>query len=689
MASITHRPHLRFPSARGVLSTALALCPLLLSAPARAQWIAPTPEELSMTAQPQVPGAPAVYLFREETSEDQLHMYSVYVRLKVLSEAGKDKANVELQYLAGSAANMKVDSVAGRTIEPDGRIVPFTGKPYEKLIVKHQGSRYMAKVFTMPDVQVGSILEYRYKLRWDDAYLMPPEWMVQSDLFERKAHFQWKPTNANMLISDERGQLDNTIAWAPILPEGTKLQQTQLPAVGGRSGQTVFDLAVHDIAPQPEEEFMPPISSFTYRVAFYYTPFRTPAEYWKNEVAFWNKKQDRFIGPGPAVRTAAQDLTFGATTPDAKLRKLYAAVEQLENTDFTRQRSDQEEKAAGLRETHNTDDVLTRKRGSSDQLAELFIAMARASGFRAQPMLVTNRDRRIFFPGYLSFNQLDDVVAIVNVDGKDLFFDPGSRFCSYGHLAWKHTMAGGVRQADNGAVIATTPQEAYTASRMQRVANLTLDGHGEVHGTVKMTYMGSPALRWRQSSLEGDEASLNHDLQESLEGILPHGMEIKVASIEKLADYEQPLTVNFNVSGTPGSSTGKRLLLPSDLFEANAKNTFPHEKRDVAVYFSYPHMVQDAIRINFPPTLTIESMPKTDTLQYAKDAAYNVITEQTPTSFTVRRNFILGEIVFLPKDYPGLRGFYNKVESKDQEGLVLKVADPGAGKAQAPGTGGS
>jgi hypothetical protein len=39
------------------------------------QWTAPTAEELSMTSQPEVPGAAAVYLFKEEITDDKLHMW--------------------------------------------------------------------------------------------------------------------------------------------------------------------------------------------------------------------------------------------------------------------------------------------------------------------------------------------------------------------------------------------------------------------------------------------------------------------------------------------------------------------------------------------------------------------------------------------------------------------------------------
>src|SRR5215472_11797576 len=90
------------------------------------QWVPPTPEELSMTSQPEVPGAAAVYLFREETTDDKLHMFSIYVRLKILNELGKEKGNVELNYSRGKeGSGFNVEDIQGRTIHPDGTIIPF------------------------------------------------------------------------------------------------------------------------------------------------------------------------------------------------------------------------------------------------------------------------------------------------------------------------------------------------------------------------------------------------------------------------------------------------------------------------------------------------------------------------------------------------------------------------------------
>jgi hypothetical protein len=661
--------------------------PLLLafSAPlACAQWTVPTPEELSMTTQREVPGAAAVYLYREEITEDKLHMFSIYTRLKVLTERGKEYSNVELHYARNNeGANVTIDSIQGRTIHPDGSIVLFTGKPYDKLVEKTGGIKIMSKVFTMPDVEVGSIIEYRYKLRYDDGYFMHPDWYIQSDLFTRKAHYTWKPTSQTLVSSDD--QLTNSIAWTPVLPPGVELKQTHLPATSQlTNGQLVFDLDVHDVPPAPSEEFMPPVSSLSYRVLFYYSPYSTAAEFWKNQTKRWAKARDKFIGPGSAVKDAVKDIVQPSDTQDQKLRKIYAAVMKLENTSYTREHSSAEEKSQGFKEIHNTDDIWTRKRGNNDEIAELFIAMARAAGMKAYAGAVTNRDQNLFVPGYLTLSQLDDIIAIVSVDGKDQYFDPGSRYCPFQHLAWKHSMAQGIRQTDAGGDFFSSPAESYSYSQTTRVAILTIDQHAAVTGTIEMRYTGSPALHWRQRSLTGDATSLEQEIRTSVEQMVPQGLEVKVGSINQLDAYDQPLIVKLEVKGTLGSVTGKRLLLPADIFEANSKPAFPEAKREIPICFDYAQTKLDAIRINFPPTLTVESLPPADKANFEKFAIYNMTTESTATSFTIRRTYVMAEILYKTNEYAGLRDFYSKFENKDQESVVLTTA-PVAPKATPTG----
>ena len=637
-----------------------------------------------MTSIPQVPDAPAVYLFREETTEDKLHMHSYYVRLKVLTEGGKDYANVELPFLSGGGN--AIDSIAARTIQPDGSIVLFTGKPYDKLIEKSQGSEVKAKVFTLPAVQVGSILEYRYKIRYDDQYVQSPDWYIQSELYTMAAHYNWKPTSSMVTTNDDRGETVSSIAWTPLLPPGVAVKQTAIIGASQRQfganegGGTQLDLVVHDIAPLPHESDMPPMNSLSYRVLFYYTSYKTTAEYWTREGKRWAKDRDKFIGPGSAVKGTVKELVAAGDTDEQKLKKIYDAVMLLENTNYSRSRGVQEEKAAGLKPVANTDDVLIRKRGTDDQLTQLFVAMVRAAGMKAYLMAVTNRSQRLFLPSYLSMYQLDDYIAIVPVNGKDLFFDPGERYCTFEHLAWQHTLTGGLRETETGTALVSTPSELLSASTTKRVGDLKLDDQGVASGSVTLTYTGAPALVWRQRALRGDDTSLNGELRRHLEDELPGGTDVRVTDVANLADPDKPLIIKYEVKGAVGSATGKRLLLPGSLFEVNARPKFTEPKRELAVDMHFPEVVQDAVRYSYPASLTVESSPAGDLGKMANVAAYSFSDKPVGNTITLYRNLTIGKTYFLPEEYPELRAFYGKLDAKQGESLVLTRADASAAK---------
>jgi hypothetical protein len=168
--------------------------------------------------------------------------------------------------------------------------------------------------------------------------------------------------------------------------------------------------------------------------------------------------------------------------------------------------------------------------------------------------------------------------------------------------------------------------------------------------------------------------------------MLPAGLDVKIDAIQDIDDYTKPLVVRYLVSGPIGNSTGKRLLVPSDMFVSNAKPTFSGEadKRTTPIYFPYARMTQDVVRIKFPDTVALESAPAKDSYTYKKLVGYNIQTESTANSVTVRRDFVLGNILFEVKEYPDLRAFYSQFETKDQEPLVLTHKQPQAAANELP-----
>lgn len=647
--------------AAGMISLGLGL-----SCAAADQWTAPTQEELKMTEQREVPGAPAVYLFREETSEDALNMWSVYVRLKVLTDAGKELGNVRIEGFKGSSGfGFDVTDIAGRTIQPDGTIVPFTGKPFEKLVATSTEGKVTSKVFSMPAVQVGSILEYRYKLRFFENYFSSPTWYPQQELYVRKAHYSWKPTSAQLLHTENGHEtVTDSIAWSPVLPPGPTVKATQIPG-----GGLQYELTISDVKPQPKESYMPPLDNYSYRVYFYYTSYRTAEDYWKTEGKFWSKQKDKFIGPEKGVRSAVAELVAPTDSDEVKLRKLYAAVMKLENTTYTRNRTSGEQK----KEIKNTDDVLEMKRGTDDQITMLFIAMARAAGLKAYAMSVTSREHKMFMNSYLTFGQLDDMVAVVNVGGKEMYFDPGRRYTPFGHLDWRHMLSMGMRQTDGGTALVQTPAEQYKFSNVQRIGDLQMDESGVASGTVTITYLGYPASRWRQRSISSDDTEMKEELRKELEYELPGGMEVKVNSIRDLTDYDKPLVVSFGVKGQIAKATSTRLIVPADVFFVNSKPWFTAEQRETTVYFPYTEMRQDAVRVKYPANFAVESLPPDVNDVYDKRIALTMKSKPGPNSITVQHDFIRGDIMFTTKEYPQFRTYFNKMQEADSAQMVFKI----------------
>lgn len=656
---------------------ALALTPAVHAQ----QWTAPTPEELSMTSLPAVPGADAIILNKEEIDDDDMHVQYVYMRIKVLTEKGLRYADVDVDFdKATDSSGFTIGEFYARTVQPDGSIVPFTGKGMDKVLEKTGVDTYTRRAYALPAAKVGSILEYRYTIRRDDHWFAPARWSMQGDLYIKKEHYLWKPTDKELSGTTRGGRETRSerLTWAASLPPGLDVIQHKLP-----TGRVTMEANASDVMPFANEQYMPPVYSSRYHVYFYYTPYYSAKDYWDTEIKYWNSDTNKFTGNNGTVSAAAHDAIAGATTDEEKARKLYAFVMTLENTDYTRTRTSQEEK----KQIKSAEDVLKRKHGSATQIAMTYVALARAVGLKADCMLISDRSYTILDVNWMDISQMTDTIAVVNYGGQDHYLDPGSRYTPFGHLEWDHTITGGIRQDNKNAAtqFSMTPGEPYKFSHTSRVGDVTIAEDGHMTGKVTLTFDGSPALRWRHVALKNDDADLKDRLKKEIESMLPGGSDVAIESITNVDNGELPLRVQSSIKGRIGNSVGSRVMLPSVLFESNTGPHFPHEKREQGVYFPYSEMDQDAVRYTLPASWSVESAPVDQIARYEKIAAYSLTSQQRANTITVRRDFIMGDIYFEHEKYNDLRKFYSEFEAKDHSNVVVKRT-PTTASVAAPAT---
>src|SRR5437588_3757758 len=131
---------------------------LLLSAAVsfaqKEDWLPVTQQDLQYKEVPGNPGAPAVRLYYAQYIDDNTSSLFIYERVKILNEKGlqpgRTYADVEIPLITFADIVETIADLKARTIKPDGSIVEFNGKTFEKVRYKSRGDKIAVKAFSMP-----------------------------------------------------------------------------------------------------------------------------------------------------------------------------------------------------------------------------------------------------------------------------------------------------------------------------------------------------------------------------------------------------------------------------------------------------------------------------------------------------------------------------------------------------------
>ena len=631
-----------------------------LSFAQKEDWQPITPQDLQIKEVPGNPGAPAIQLYYADYIDDSSHSEFYYERIKILNDKGTKYADVEIQIPPlGSITGLKA-----RTIHPDGKIVEFSGKPFEKTIIKGKGIKYVAKTFTMPEATVGSIVEYKYKLIPPEGFIRDNSWVIQHDLYTVKESFRIKAYTG--LLATKHGAESSQLSMVySNMPASMKPQ---------RKGDG-FELEAENMKAFESEEYMPPADNYKPQVRFYYggREMGSAEKFWQDTGHDWNEEVEHFIGNHKEIKAAAQEAMGNEADGDKQVRKLYARSQQIRNLTYERERTTEEQKKENIKDNSNVMDVLKHGYGDRSDIVLFFTALARSAGFQTSVVRAGNRQEHFFDKGFLSANQLDTDLAVVKVNGQDVYLDPGTKFCPYGLVRWIRTSTAGLKLDKNGGAFVVVPPAGYDKAVLRREAKLVLSEDGSLNGDLTVKFEGGEALEHRLDAFQTDEAGRNKDLETELQSWLPNTAIVKVKDAQGWETPDEPLTVHFTMQ-IPGyaSAAGKRLLLPPYLFQMKHADAFKHAERKFPVYFPYAFSEIDAISIKFPSGYSMEGSPQNlqAKLPYA---AYQIVGKLDGGQLLTQRVLLFHGIIFGKDQYPEVKEFFNQVQAGDEQQAVLRV----------------
>jgi hypothetical protein len=618
-----------------------------------------SPDELKMTSEPLAPGAPAIILYRQIDRDDngRTSHEDNYFRIKILTEEGRKYADIEIPFFKESS---NIVNIRARTISPDGGVTNFDGKVFEKNIVKAKGLKYLAKTFTLPAVQAGSILEYFYTIDLSEHYIYDSNWILSNELFTRDITCSLKPYKSDYVVINLRW------TWQG-LPEGSHTPQ--------QDGRGIVRLDAKNIPAFQTEDYMPPVDEVRSRVDFIYSEesFESdPAVFWRKRGKKLNDSLESFVGKRKAMEQAVSQIVSPSDSPEVKAQKIYTRVQQIRNTSYEVSRTEQEEKRSNEKSISNVEDVWKQGYGNGVQLTWLYLGLVRAAGIEAYGVWTSDRRNYFFNPSQMNPTKLDANVVLIKINGKDIYCDPGARFTPFGLLPWHETGVQGLRLDKDGGSWLTTVLPQAEESRIERKADLKLTDDGDVEGKLKVTYTGLEALKRRVEERHADEAERKTFLEDTIKEDVPAAAEVELTSKPDWDSSDRTLTADFHVR-IPGwvSSAGRRGLVPVGMFSAPERHIFDHANRVHPIYIEFPFERLDDVKIELPQGWQVSTVPK-EQKEGGNVVGYTLKVDGDKQTLHMQRTLRVNLLLMDQKYYASLRSFFQVVRTGDEQQVVLQ-----------------
>jgi hypothetical protein len=571
--------------------------------------------------------------------------------VKVFSALGHRFAYIVIPYVEGNS----IESIEGRTIAPSGKISLLSEKNifdvnlYPNFVFF---SDQRAKIFTLPAVEDGSTLEYRYTILYRGRTYLD-SWAFQNDAPTLRSRFTLvKPSEWDLRYRVRNITVEPRIVKAPERFPSTHVWEARdIPK------------AVTEVATPPGREWLGHIS---------FSPIGFAS--WK-DVARWYHQlsQDRRKG-GRGVKELSDELTQGAVNEREKLRRIFEWVrDQIRYVAV--------EIGIGGYQPHAAEEVCVNRYGDCKDMSALLCALAEEAGIELQQVLISswyNGKPDTSLPSPMQFNHA--IAYAPSIEGGPQWMDPTDKGCPFGMLPWYDQGTPVLVVAKDGmGEIITTPLDSIGNNTQEDDWTVALSDSGQAIVTVRALLRGAPATELRGLLL----ATPKETHRRWLEGMLAErisGIQIDSFRVDGVKPAVDSLLLWYRFS-TPtfASRRGQTLAIRPFMVAASAlPDQFRSPGRVSAVRFRFPMTGSLRLLVRQPAGWQAETAFFADSLNSPFGAGVWKFRDGESESEISSRYRIRAEDV--PQgQYQQFRAFLDALRGKDIREVLLR-ATTGSGK---------
>ncbi|MGD9488580.1 MAG: DUF3857 domain-containing protein [Calditrichaceae bacterium] len=609
--------------------------------------------ELQMKSIPEDPEANAVILFNKgeiSITPDFDLEFNIHKRIKILTEAGKKFANVELYYFHED----KIHNLKAYSYTPNGKKI----KLKKDDIFEERTSNIKKKIFAVPGVEIGSVIEYSYRLESEYIHRLEPWYFQDHELTKFSeiavilpSGFSYSVLTKNSIIND-------------VLHTKQKIRDPYDP----RKTCTKFIWTAQDVPGIKNEPYMTNYSDYYTQLLFQLVSFENPyykynyAKEWDDMAELVWKKYSDFVEQNDGLKDFTKSLYMPSIDTLEVIGKIYDFVRSdIRNTDEIRLFSD---------EFKQPKDVYKDKEGNANEKNILLINLLKHAGLDAKPLLISKKSQGMINPNWVQLQQFNHVLVYLRLKNQELFLNTCDKYCPPGYLTPEFDVMDGLLiDEKKGSIIKIKPLRAENLLTVETDANLEVNNSLIAHSNL--TYEGLEAVSERENI---SAKELNEYFANKLKDLYSEAV-LDSFNCENLDSIDLPLTVDlFYHLPDYINDTGTIAYFTPPFMTRTKKNPFIREQRQFPVDYSSDFTKSETININFPDTYSISEKPRIASGRM-ENLSFTKIYFENGNSIECRRKFNLGRTQFQPKEYMTLRKIYDIIVSSDQDQIVLNHSE--------------
>jgi hypothetical protein len=575
-------------------------------------------EEMEMTVYDKDTTAEAVVLADYGVSEILYNSnngfelnFKTHVRIKILKKEGLEEANIEIPLYQSSGTDEELGALKAVTYNlEDGKIVE--SKLSRKDVFTEEESKGLhLKKFALPDVKVGSIIEFQYSIRSPFIYFFRP-WYFQSDIPVVWSEYRTLLPEYYDFKQVTGGYLRHDI-------HETKTYSGSIQGSSHTYSNNFQRWVYKDVPAFKNEKYITTSKDYLAKIEFELRSTKFPWAMIKTYSTTWDAivndlMSTDYFGTALNREGIVKELTeqIPSDAPPAKKAAMaYGLIKKHVKWNGKN----------GVYANTTLRAAFNKNEGNTAEVNLLLVNLLRSVDIEAHPVLVSTRSHgkiNTFYPRLAAFNS---VIALARINGKNVLMDATIAYLKPGELPHKDlngkglvavkdnsywvNLLGNEQLYNSSMIMASIKDEKLTAQIGRSYKSLTATSkRGKIATDGKEKYIEN--YKEKNSDWEISEYEIKNEDDIS-----------KILSEKIVVDNFNNIDVSDDI-----------IYLPAVLTDEETENPFKSETREYPVDFAIPIYDKTIINITIPEGYKLEELPKPTKVVLPNDDASYIYTAQ-------------------------------------------------------------